>query len=160
MIRNKLVDKILGIFFISLPLLIPGCYTVLDQSQYKERKEQQKVELPAVNSFSNELTGVWVRKELWVDYGYNYKRLEIYYDGRVIYIPESESRTSKVYYGSYSISYDTLIIKFEDKHTSEKMNYWLNADTLFTATLIGMEGTENNLINHCYSCIQRWIRNQ
>jgi len=148
------------ISFIFTIFLLTGCYTVLKQSPKENTPPRitEKYRLPPNKEDVSDLMGVWIHKVLWMDYGYEYNRLEIYSDGRLVYIPSSERSNSEVYYGNYYASPDTLIVLFENIGP-ELMIYNLNADTLLLQSMNSFGGIRESLINDCYNCSKRWIRN-
>ena len=148
---------LLVLLIITIILLI-GCYTVLKHSPKTNPPRIIQPTLPPNKEDISELTGVWIHKRLWMDYGYEYNRLEFYDNGKLVYIPSSERSNSEVYHGSYYISSDTISILFKNIGP-EMMKYNLNADTLLLQSINSYDGNRGSLINDCYSCVIRWIRN-
>jgi hypothetical protein len=149
----------ISIFFLGVLTLLSGCYTVLKQSPQKNTTYTVKPKLPPNTEDTSELAGVWIHKRLWMDYGYEYNRIEIYENGKLVYIPSSERSNSEIFYGSYYISTDTMSVLFENIGL-EQLKYSLNADTLLLETINPFGGIHESLINDCYSCIIRWIRSR
>ncbi|PJC59347.1 MAG: hypothetical protein CO025_06445 [Ignavibacteria bacterium CG_4_9_14_0_2_um_filter_37_13] len=148
------------ISIVILGFFIQSCYTIIKQVNVENNQYKSNSQFPPNSVLNNKLEGVWINKKLWMDYGYQIRRLDIKNNGNLIYIPDSERSNSKIYYGSYRTLSDTLIIKFNEKTNAEWMNYKLNANTLAISILKEREGTENNLINDCYNCITSWEKVQ
>ena len=151
-----MLKNILIILIAVLVFFIQSCYTIIKQSDLGNNHYKTNAQFPLKSGLDSELEGVWINKILWMDYGYQIRRLEIKNDGSVIYIPDSEKSNSKIYYGSYRVISDTLIIKFDEKNNFEWMNYKLDDTNLAISNLKDREGTENNLINDCYNCFRNW----
>ena len=148
------------ILIVFLALIFSRCYTQIKESRFEKSVFESQLEFPQNSIVEKDLSGILINKRRLIDYGYQYRKLEIYYDGSVIYIPHSESRKSRVFYGNYITLADTLIIEFEVKNNIEWMKYRLVSDTLYIYNIKGREGTVNNLIYDCYSCRIKWIRIQ
>jgi hypothetical protein len=146
------------LLFVSLLLLPQGCYTVLKQNPGVNQVHIIQPTLPPNTEDTSELSGVWIHKRLWMDYGYEYNRLEIYTNGKLVYIPSSERSNSEVFLGGYYVSSDTMSILFKNIGL-EMMKYNLNADTLLLKSINSYGGTRESIINDCYSCTIRRIRN-
>ena len=148
---------LLVLLIITIILLI-GCYTVLKHSPKTNPTRIIQPTLPPNTEQPGELIGVWIHKRLWMDYGYQYNRLQFRNNGKLVYIPSSERSNSEVFYGSYYISSDTISILFNNLGL-ELMKYSINADTLLLKSINSFGGTHESLINDCYNCVIRWIRN-
>jgi hypothetical protein len=147
-------------FIFTLVFFAQSCYTIVEQRKVNNTFYESQAEFPQNYNIQNDLIGVWINKQLWMDYGYQYRRLEIYENGRVVYMPRSESNNSKIYNGIYTVSADTLIMNLGNKPSIVWMKYRLNADTLFIRSFKEEPGTENDLINDCYDCTRNWIKYQ
>jgi hypothetical protein len=112
------------------------------------------------NSVSKEIVGVWIKEELWADYGVQYRRLEFTKDGRFIYTPNSERNNSEVYDGNYSALQVTLFLNFYGITNTECVQYRVDADTLFIDTSQSGGNYKSILFNDCSSCTIRWMRTQ
>lgn len=147
------------ILFISSLIFIQSCYTILKQSPKTNPTHIIQPTLPPNTEDTSEMNGVWIHKRMWMDYGLQYNRLEFYDEGKLVYIPSSELSNSEVFYGRYYISSDTINILFENIGM-ELMKYNVNADTLLLKSINSFGGSRESLINDCYNCVIRWIRNQ
>ena len=102
----------------ALVLFIQSCYTIIKRTNV-EHNHNGNSQFPENSGLNPRLTGDWINKKLWADYGYQIRKLEIKENGSAIYIPDSERSNSKIYYGSYRILSDTLIIKFDWEDRAE-----------------------------------------
>jgi hypothetical protein len=102
----------------ALFIFIQSCYTIIRKTNV-EHNYSSNSQFPENSGLNSRLTGDWINKKLWTDYGYQIRKLEIKDNGSVIGIPDSERSSSKIYYGSYRILSDTLIIKFDWEDRTE-----------------------------------------
>lgn len=157
-VENKMIKSKL-VFFIVIPIfLVQSCYTVIKKNDFEKSYYDRQPKFPLNSNLNTELVGVWINKKLWMDYGYQYRRLEIKNNGSVTYIPSSERSNSEIFYGNYRVLSDTLIIIFNRRDNSEWMIYRLRTNTLYIQNIKERKGTENNLVNDCYACGRIWIK--
>jgi len=159
-VGNKMRNHISFVSIVILVFFIQSCYTIIKKENVDSDFHKTNSQFPQNSILNPELVGVWINKKLWMDYGDQIRRLEIKNNGNIIYIPNSERSSSHIYFGSYRIQSDTLIIKFNEKNNSEWMNYKLSTYTLAIKNFLEGEGTNDNLINDCYNCITSWEKIQ
>jgi len=104
--------KILLHFLIVFVLIfLVDCYRV------SEKRASQDI------YFNHNIIGSWIHKILWIDYGYQIKRLDFYSNGNVSFYPDFERINSLYHSGRFKINNDTLQIQLLNNSFEEIFVY-------------------------------------
>ncbi len=152
--NKKLNVHISALCLIIQILIYQGCYTIIQQTYTVT--PQLKPDFPLNSTINNELSGVWIKKVLWLDYGYQIQRFE-FSNGKVVYIPSSEGINSEVYLGNYRTLADTLLLKFSGTGDIGMMTYKIDGNSLFLSN-VGDDFVKISFREKCTTCTGTWTK--
>ncbi len=152
--------KILRVLLLILPFLTQSCYTVLVIPEHTPpgiTKEEREL-----NSFykmdvkpGREITGIWTKTILWMDYGYAIERLEFFPDGSMMYFRNYEQPKGEIIEGTFRTVSDTLIIKFAKSLNLEKNRFAIAESELKISSLYEMN---NGVAHYGSGILGNWSR--